>query len=68
MLSTIGTNSIPRIFVSDVTRSGELVIEHDHDGRDLDLEYAEEVVNQLTKLWPGGVKFFTIIEEEPFEI
>tara|TARA_E500000331_G_scaffold358038_1_gene422370 strand:- start:243 stop:1553 length:1311 start_codon:yes stop_codon:yes gene_type:complete len=68
LLSTIGTNSMPRIFVSDISNSGELIIEHDHDGRDLDLEYTEEVVNQLTHLWPDGVKFFTIIEEEPFEI
>ena len=68
LLSNIGTNSMPRIFVSDISNNGELIIEHDHDGRDLDLEYAEEVISKLNYLWPDGVKFFTIIEEEPFEI
>ena len=68
LIRNIGTNSMPRIFVSDISNNGELIVQHEHDGRDLDLEYAEEVVNQINYLWPKGVKFFTIIEEEPFEI
>ena len=68
LLLNMGTNSIPRVFISDITDSGELIVQHDHDGRDLDLEYAEAVVDHLVSLWPQGVKFFTIIEEESFEI
>jgi len=60
--------AIPLISVIDITRNGDLVLEHVHDGRDLDLEYAEEVVQRVKTLWPRDVKFFTIIEEEPFEI
>ena len=43
-----------------ITRNGDLVLEHVHDGRDLDLEYAEEVVQRVKTLWPRDVKFFTI--------
>ena len=61
-------NSIPYVIVSDITDKGHLVLEHRHDGRDLELEYAEEVVCKIRKIWPTDVKFFTIIEEELFEV
>ena len=56
------------VYVADISRSGNLFLQHDHDGRDLQLEYAEEVVMGMTELWPCQVKFFTIIEDEPWEI
>ena len=68
ILRSVGVNSIPKVFVSDISRDGNLIIEHDHDGRDLELEYAEEVVTSMRKLWPNDVKFFTVIENETFEI
>ena len=68
LISSIGTNSIPQVFVSDISDSGDLIIEHSYDGRDLDLEYAEQVIDRVREIWPGDVKFFTIIEEDPWEI
>ena len=68
LLLNIGTNSIPRISVSDISNNGDLVLNHDHDGRDLDLDYADAVVFNMRKIWPNDVKLFTIIEEESFEI
>jgi len=68
LISSIGTNSIPQVFVSDISESGDLIIEHSYDGRDLDLEYAEQVIDRVREIWPGDVKFFTIIEEDPWEI
>ena len=38
------------------------------DGRDLDLDYAHNVCDHLLDLWGDDFKFYTIIEEEPFEI
>jgi len=67
LLKNIGVNSIPRILVKDVI-DGCLVLEHEHDGRDLELDYAEAVVNHILRLWKGGVRFFTIIEDEVWEI
>ena len=56
------------IYVSDISKSGNLILQHDHDGRDIDLDHAENVISGLMKIWPGQVKFFTIIEDEPWEI
>jgi stage V sporulation protein R len=67
LLTNIGINSMPMIFVKDV-EEGCLILEHDHDGRDLELDYAEAVVNHILRLWKGGVRFFTIIEDEVWEI
>ena len=68
LIKNVGLNSIPRVFVSDISTSGDLILEHNHDGRDLELDYAEEVVRKIQTIWPKDVKFFTIIEEEPWEI
>ena len=68
LIMNTGINPIPLVKVSDISRDGELILEHEHDGRDLDLDYADEVVTKIRTLWPKDVKLFTIIEEESFEI
>ena len=68
MISNTGTNGIPVIGVVDIEPGSVLVLQHDHDGRDLELNYAEQVVNNISTLWEGVVKLHTIIEEEPWEI
>ena len=67
LISNIGTNGIPVIYV-DETEDNMLVLRHEHDGRDLDLGHAENVVNHVNVLWPGGAKLYTILEEELWEI
>ena len=67
LLANIGVNSIPVIYVDEV-EDGLLILRHEHDGRDLDLNYAEQVVNHVSYLWPMGAKLYTIIEEELWEI
>jgi len=68
LIKNIGDNSIPRVIVSNISTNGDLILEHIHDGRDLDLDYADNVVNSIRVLWNKDVKFFTIIEDEPWEI
>ena len=68
LINNVGTNSMPRVIVSDISRSGDLILQHVHDGRDLELEYADNVVRAIQGLWNKNVKFFTIIEEESWEI
>jgi stage V sporulation protein R len=63
-----GINGIPSICVDDISDSGDLILRHVHDGRDVDLEHADNVLNSLSKIWPKEVKFFTVIEDEPWEI
>jgi stage V sporulation protein R len=68
MIRNTGTNGIPVIGVSNIEPGNILVLYHDHDGRDLELAYAEQVVRNISTLWEDVVKLNTIIEEEPWEI
>tara|TARA_R100000808_G_scaffold11130_1_gene28917 strand:+ start:11511 stop:12815 length:1305 start_codon:yes stop_codon:yes gene_type:complete len=68
LLKNIGGNSIPRILVGEVEDGNILALEHEHDGRDLELSYADEVVLHVSTLWGDVVKLNTIIEDEPWEI
>tara|TARA_B100000212_G_C27378333_1_gene535742 strand:- start:806 stop:2110 length:1305 start_codon:yes stop_codon:yes gene_type:complete len=68
LIKQVGGNSIPIIEVESVDESNVLCLIHEHDGRDLELDYADAVVQHISKLWGDVVKLDTIIEDEPFEI
>ena len=68
LLKNIGINSIPSIYVADIKKDTTLILKHDHDGRDLDLDYADRVVENLRSLWPHEVKLFTFVEDDVWEI
>ena len=68
LLNNVGTNSIPVIYVDEVEQEGALIMRHEHDGRDLELEHAEKVVEHAKVLWDGHVKLFTDLEDELWEI
>ena len=68
LIKQVGGNSIPLIMVDDIDESNVLCLVHDHDGRDLELEYADAVCRHISALWGDVVKLDTIIEDEPFEI
>ena len=68
LLNNVGTNSIPVIYVDEVEQDGTLIMRHEHDGRDLELEHAEKVVEHAKVLWDGHVKLFTDLEDELWEI
>ncbi len=68
LIKGTGINQIPHIYVEEITPGGELILYHDHDGRDLDLAYCEKVVDHISYIWNANVKFFTIIEGESWEI
>lgn len=68
MIRNTGINMIPHIYVDRVESSGKLVLKHEHDGRDLDLDYADNVVSHIKKLWKDDVVLYTMIEDELWEI
>jgi len=68
LVKSVGGGSIPAVFVEEINSNGHLVVRHEHDGRDLELSHANRVVEHLKQLWGSEVKFFTVIEEEPWEI
>ena len=67
LIKSIGGNSIPVIYIEEVKKD-TLILRHEHDGRDLEIDYADNCVKKIKDLWKGPVKLFTIIEDEPFEI
>ena len=68
LIKQVGGNSIPNIAVDNVDESNVLCLIHEHDGRDLELDYADAVCHHISALWGDVVKLDTIIEDEPFEI
>jgi len=69
LIKNTGINSIPLIYINDVDKKNKtLELKHEHDGRDLELKYAEEVVKSIKHIWDGEVKLFTIVEEDMWEI
>ena len=68
LIRNVGAGGIPRIYIREVEAGNILALEHDHDGRDLDLDHADEVVMHVSTLWGDVVKLHTIIEDEPWEI
>ena len=68
LMDSIGSNGIPRIYINEVCEGNILELRHDHDGRDLDLAHADEVVVHVSQLWDDIAKLDTIIEDEPWEI
>ena len=68
LIKQVGGNSIPIIMVDGIDESNVLCLIHEHDGRDLELDYADAVVQHISNLWGDVVRLDTIIEDEPFEI
>ena len=68
LMNNVGSNSMPNICVADIEDGNVLVLNHEHDGRDLDLNHADQVVTHVSTLWNDVVKLHTIIEDEPWEI
>lgn len=68
LVRSVGINSIPNISVTNVKMNGTLVLKHDHDGRDLELNYAQKMVGHIKRLWGDPVMLETIVEDELFVI
>jgi len=67
LINQTGMNNIPMIYVENI-ENGAIILHHEHDGRDLELNYAERVVSHIRDIWKDEVKLITTIDEEPFEI
>ena len=69
MIKNTGVNTIPHIYVDRVEQDNTLILKHEHDGRDLELNYANKVVEHVSNIWhEGEVKLFTIVENDIWEI
>jgi stage V sporulation protein R len=68
LLRNVGMNSVPVIKVEDADfgHKHTLYLVHDHDGRDLELEYAEKTLAYMGQLWGGEVVLKTVLDDIPY--
>jgi stage V sporulation protein R len=64
LIQNVGTATIPVIKVedSDYLNNRTLLLKHHHDGRDLQLEYAERTLKYVHQLWGHDVVMDTILD------
>jgi len=68
LINNVGLKSVPIVCVTDYDkRTNALYITHEHDGRDLDLNYANKVYDYIRYLWDDDIFFTSIIEGEVWE-
>jgi stage V sporulation protein R len=68
LLRNVGMNSVPVIKVEDADfgHRHTLYLVHDHDGRDLELEYTEKTLAYMGQLWGGEVVLKTVLDGVPY--
>ena len=67
LIRNVGLNRVPIIYVDNLSSDFTLTLIHEHDGRDLDLKYAQKVFEYIQALWGDEVKLVTEIEKETWE-
>jgi stage V sporulation protein R len=65
---SIGAAGIPVIKVDLLEDNGTLILHHEHDGRDLELEYADKTIQHVKSLWGNNIEFHTMIEGDAWDI
>src|SRR3989344_2911083 len=67
LIQNVGTGTIPVIKVEDADYNGSRTpfLKHAHDGRDLQLEYAENTLKYVQRLWGHKVVLETTVNEKP---
>jgi stage V sporulation protein R len=66
MLASVGMGEIPMIRVEDADHGGtrSLYLRHEHDGRDLQLDYAAKTLAHIHRLWGRRVVLETAVDEQ----
>ena len=67
MINNIGLNRVPVVYVEEIEKDNTLSLVHEHDGRDLDLNYADKVYNNIKSLWGDEVRLVSTVENEKWE-
>jgi len=67
LIKTVGLNSIPVIYVEEMQKDHTLILRHEHDGRDLEMQYAKKVFDYIQELWGDEVQLYTLLEGELWE-
>lgn len=70
LLHMLATRGTPRIYVTDANamNRGELLLEHEYEGLDLQLDWASQVMGNLAALWGRPVRLHTRLEDKPITL
>ncbi len=63
LINSVAMGSIPKMFIDDADYGGKrsLYVRHEHDGRDLQLDYAERTMRHFITLWSKEVVIETTV-------
>ena len=63
LIQNVGLGTVPVIKIenADYNQNRSLYVKHSHDGRDLQLEYAEKSLSYLHRLWGREVVLETVV-------
>jgi stage V sporulation protein R len=65
IVASVGLGGIPCIKVEDIARRDHVILlSHEYDGRELELNYAVETMKYISTIWGGKVLLKTVIENE----
>jgi stage V sporulation protein R len=68
LISNVGLNSVPVVYVDKFNKKMNILyLKHEHDGRDLDISYANKVYDHIRFLWDDDIIFTSILEGELWE-
>ena len=67
LIKNVGLSRVPVVYVEDLSKDFTLTLIHEHDGRDLELKYAQRVFEYIQQLWGDKIKLVTEIENEVWE-
>ena len=67
LILNVGLNRAPVVFVMEINKDHKLTLVHEHDGRDLEVPYAQKVFNYIKELWGDELILLTQIEGERWE-
>tara|TARA_R110002012_G_scaffold183873_2_gene350356 strand:- start:658 stop:1965 length:1308 start_codon:yes stop_codon:yes gene_type:complete len=67
LIKNVGLGRVPTVYVEELEKDNTLVLVHEHDGRDLDLNYARKVFGHIETLWGDNVRLTTLVENEIWE-
>jgi len=68
LISNVGLNSVPVVYVDKFNKKMNILyLKHEHDGRDLEIKYANKVYDHIRFLWDDDIIFTSILEGELWE-
>jgi len=70
LLQMLASRGTPRVFVQDANayNRGELILHHQHEGLDIQLDWASLTLKNLQALWGRTVHLDTLVEGEPIRL